>query len=130
MQQPKSVHGVGNGSQMCNFEVTVPAATEDIDGRVFLDKFTAPCIEGSHIPGLLGIKQLKANDALIRCKTGEIWFLGPGGVEIKASPGSRHHQMREAPSGHWMLPINRFSKETRKSGLALHTGPLDITPSK
>ena len=71
----------------------------------------------------MGIKSLKANDALIRCKTGEIWFLGSGGVKIEASPGSRHFQMREALSGHWMLPINRFSdkREAKRSGMVLST---------
>ena len=74
---------------------------------------------------MMGIKSLKANDALIRCKTGEIWFLGSGGVKIEASPGSRHFQMKEAASGHWMIPINKFSskKVAKQSGMVLNTEP-------
>ena len=40
------------------------------------------------MPGLMGIKHLKKEEALIRCRTGEMWFWGQGGVEIKASPGT------------------------------------------
>ena len=66
------------------------------------------------MPGLLGIRSLKKCDALIRCKTGEIWFLGKGGVEVKPSPGSRCFQMKEAPSGHWMIPISHFRTDAIK----------------
>eukprot|EP00973_Karenia_brevis_P027707 3819092-Karenia_brevis.AAC.1 len=69
----------------------------------------------------MGIKSLRRNDAVIRCKTGEIWFLGKGGVKIEASPGSRHFQMKEAKSGHWLLPINRFSNDAKSSGITLAT---------
>eukprot|EP00959_Pyramimonas_sp_CCMP1952_P041220 862243-Pyramimonas_sp.AAC.2 len=58
------------------------------DGVYHWELFRAPCIENSRVPGLIGIQSLERNGALIRCKTGEIWFLGPGGAKIEASPGS------------------------------------------
>ena len=69
----------------------------------------------------MGIQSLERNDALIRCKTGEIWFLGQGGVHIQPSPGSRHFQMKKARSGHWMIPISRFTKNAPSKGMTLAT---------
>ena len=100
MQNAREVQGVGHGSQSTKYEVSLTAGLRDTSGTYWEETFKAPCLEDSRIPGMMGIKSLKANDALIRCRTGEIWFLGSGGVEIKASPGSRHFQMKEAPSGH------------------------------
>eukprot|EP00959_Pyramimonas_sp_CCMP1952_P221500 4630242-Pyramimonas_sp.AAC.1 len=59
----------------------------------------------------MGIRSLERNDALVRFKTGERWFLGPGGVKIEASPGSRRFQMLKAKSGHWQVPIRRFRRK-------------------
>ena len=50
-----------------------------------------------------------------------MWFLGRGGADIKPSPGSRHFQMRKAKSGHWMLPISRFSNTASSGGITLNT---------
>ena len=118
---PRSVQGVGNGSQQAQYEVSLAAGIQDTEGRYYEEKYKAPCLEGSGIPGLMGIISLERNDALIRCKTGEMWFLGPGGAEIKASPGSRHFQMRKAKSGHWMLPISRFNQAASSGGITLNT---------
>ena len=75
----------------------------------------------SGIPGLMGIQSLERNNALIRCRTGEIYFLGEGGADIKASPGSRHFQMKKGKTGHWMLPISNFSDQHKKAGIVLNT---------
>ena len=78
------------------------------------------------------LEKLEKNDALIRCKTGEMWFLGSGGVQIIPSPGSRHFQMKKARSGHWMLPINKFKKDAKTAHSVLSTiaenpeGPNDV----
>ena len=107
------VKGVGKGSQSATYQVTLATATDDVEGGNVEDELTAPCLENSAVPGLLGIKALKAKGALVRCKTGEMWWLGPGGAEINISPGSRHFQMKEAPSGHWLLPISAFRRPKR-----------------
>ena len=127
LNQPRNVQGVGNGSQQANYEVCLAAGIQDTEGRYYEEKYKAPCLEGSGIPGLMGIISLERNDALIRCSTGEMWFLGPGGVEIKASPGSRHFQMRKAKSGHWMLPISRFNKSACSGGITLNTEDAGIS---
>ena len=121
MQKPRSVQGVGNGSQPAQYQATLTAGLQDTSGQYFEEKFVAPCLENSGVPGLMGIQSLERNDALIRCKTGEIWFLGSGGVRIEASPGSKHFQMRKARSGHWLLPISKFSSQPKQSGITLTT---------
>ena len=87
MAKPKVISGVGHGSQKAEFELTLPIGITDTHGQSFVEQFVAPCVGESALPGLMGIRSLKDNDALMRCKTGEIWFLGPGGVKIEPSPG-------------------------------------------
>ena len=114
MDHPRVVKGVGKGKQAATYEVKLSLGLLDAESEAFEDTFTAPCLEGSSVPGLLGIRSLKKCDALIRCKTGEIWFLGKGGVDITPSPGSRCFQMKEAPSGHWMIPISHFRADAKQ----------------
>ena len=97
--------------------------TNDVEGENHVSQFQAPCIRDSNVPGLLGIKSLKAEDALIRCSTGEMWFLGQGGVEIRPSPGSKHFQMKEAPGGHWILPVSTFIAQGGAAS-ASSSGPM------
>ena len=111
LMEPRYVAGVGNGSQQANYEVELTTGMVDTDGVYHEEVFKAPCLENSGVPGLMGIQSLERNDALIRCKTGEIWFLGPGGAKIEASPGSKHFQMLKAKSGHWQIPISRFRRQ-------------------
>ena len=122
MPKPRSVQGVGNGSQTAQYQVELTAGLQDTSGNLYEETYVAPCLENSGVPGLMGIQSLERNDALIRCKTGEIWFLGRGGVKIEPSPGSRHFQMRKAKSGHWLLPISKFgSKGAKSAGITLTT---------
>lgn len=130
LNQPKSAQGVGQGTSVANYQVELPLGCEDVEGNAFEMSFTAPCVENSSIPGLLGIDSLERYDALIRCSTGELWFLGSGGVEIKASPGSRQFQMRKARSGHWMLPVSRFSPTATPTKITLQTSLPDEIEEK
>ncbi len=54
-------------------------------------------------------------------------MLGPSGVKVVPSPGSRHFQMKRAPSNHWLLPISNFNslkgKEVKKMNKVLATTP-------
>ena len=88
--------------------MVLATGTHDVDGNLHRDVYQAPCLNNSNVPGLLGIRALKALDAVIRCSTGEMWFLGSGGMKMELSPGTRHFQMKQAPGGHWMLPVSQF----------------------
>ena len=123
LEVPRTAQGVGHGVQSTDYMISLTAGLEDVHGNRYEETYEAPCLDNSSCPGLMGIQSLKRNDALIRCSTGEMWFLGKGGVEINASPGSKHFQMKLAPSGHWLLPINKFQKgdQVRSAGLTLTT---------
>ena len=128
LMEPRHVAGVGNGSQQANYEVELSTGMVDTSGVYHEEVFKAPCLENSGVPGLMGIQSLGRNDALIRCSTGEIWFLGPGGAKIEASPGSKHFQMLKAKSGHWQIPISRFRRE--QDGEPSKTSNITMTTTK
>ena len=124
LEKPREVQGVGHGTQTCAYELHVPIGLQESGGEIFEEVYQAPCIPGSAVPGLVGIRSLRRNDALIRCKTEELWFLVPGGAKIEASPGSRHHQMRMPTSGHWMLKTNNFTEEPTSSGMVVDSSKV------
>ena len=99
LQQPRSVQGVGNGFQSCNYRCEVPCAMVDIDGVPHLGKFRAPCVQDSGLPGLLGDASLTRNRALIECWTGRLAFVGPSGANIDFGPGTRLFQMQKVDIG-------------------------------
>ena len=73
LMEPRHVAGVGNGSQQANYEVELATGMIDTSGVYHEEIFKAPpCLENSGVPGLMGIQSLERNDALIRCKTGEM----------------------------------------------------------
>ena len=123
LQEPRYVAGVGQGSQKAEYKTILSTGMVDTSGQYWEETYEAPCLDDSPVPGLVGIQSLEKNDALIRCKTGEIWFLGQGGVKIEPSPGSRHFQMKKAQSGHWMIPISRF----RRNGDQHQTASMTMT---
>ena len=52
---------------------------------------------------------MKAKRCLIDTFTGRIYLVGPGGYELKLSPGSVQHDLVESSAGHLMLPCSRFN---------------------
>ena len=123
LAEPRHVSGVGQGSQKAVDKVVLTTGLVDTSGQHWEETFSAPCLPNSAVPGLMGIDSLEQNDALIRCKTGEIWFLGKGRVKIEPSPGSRHFQMKKAKGGHWMIPISRFrrGKDSQTAQMSMMT---------
>ena len=51
---------------------------------------------------------MKEKRCLIDTFTGRIYCVGPGGYELKLSPGSVQHDLVESSAGHLMLPCSRF----------------------
>ena len=52
---------------------------------------------------------MKEKRALIDTFTGRIYLVGPGGYEIKLSPGSKRLPLQRSEQGHQMLPCTRYS---------------------
>ena len=52
---------------------------------------------------------MKEKRVLIDTFTGRIYLVGPGGYELKLSPGSVQHDLVESSAGHLMLPCSCFN---------------------
>jgi hypothetical protein len=43
------------------------------------------------------------------CFNNKFIMVGPGGYELKLSPGSETYELEESPAGHLMLPCSKYS---------------------
>ena len=66
-----------------------------------------------HGRGMLGRRAMKEKRAPIDTFTGRVYLVGPGGYEIRLSPGSQMLDMEESQMGHLMLPCSRFGPNPR-----------------
>ena len=108
--RPLNVMGVGNGSQQCAFDSTTPIALKTVDGRFLDATYTAPVVNESELPMLLGLQTLRQLRALLDIGKQKLYFLGPDGAEINVGPGSSEFQLEVSPSGHLVLPISNFDE--------------------
>ena len=67
--------------------------------------YTAPIIQDSMLPPLLGNRTLRKMQVIMDCGSGKLILPGPGGVEVKMSPGSKVFDLELTSSGHWVLPL-------------------------
>ena len=124
MDRPLSIMGVGNGTQECKWEGKFPICLEGTDGTADqVHRFDAPLVEGTgeDLPAILGLRSVKAKQGVIETENGKemLSLPGPGGYEIKWSPGTQHIRLRNAPSGHMVIPLSDFKKVSApKGGLA------------
>ena len=109
--------GVGKGTQKCTHNVllpiSMPRATDDqTNGPTFDGHFEAPVVPGSEIPGLLGFDTCRRRKVLIDCNDMKMYMLGPGEYDLLPllPRGTSVIQGQVAPSGHFVIPIDHFSK--------------------
>ena len=101
---PLVCSGIGRGSQQTEWDVTHTISVGD--GRQ--GSFTAPELPDSKVPGIWGQRSMKEKRCLIDTFTAQIFEVGPGGYELKLSPGSIQHALVESSAGHLMLPCSQF----------------------
>ena len=126
---PLQVAGVGNGSQQCNWKLSCPITISSVDNDVTLHKITAPIVEGAgeDLPGLLGLRTLEHERAILDTGNRRLYFPGPGEVKIILPPGSLDVPLEKAPSGHLVMVIDDFEKVKATTGglddvsLSLHS---------
>ena len=140
LDRPLYIHGVGQGSQQCNWSVNVPAAvrtktpptaissssqsssTGDEHEResATLVRIESPTCQGSGsgLPGLLGLRTIEANNGVIETINGSAFltFPGPGGYKIVWEPGALHMPLVKAPSGHLCLELDHYDKVSTATG--------------
>ena len=96
---PMTWSGIGKGSQQAHWDVTHSISVGD--GR--WGTYTAPELPDSRVPALWRQRSMKAKQTLIDTFTGRVYLVGPGGYELKLSPGSVKHDLVESSVGHLML---------------------------
>ena len=68
-QRPLKVGGVGNGTQVCAYDCTLPIAfrpTDERDGEPREGKINVPTVNNSDLPGLMGTNSLKEQSSDLR----------------------------------------------------------------
>ena len=118
MAQPLRIQGVGNGSQQCEWEMHCPIAVDQTGDGAKKHTFTAPVVQGTgkDLPGLLGLRSLEQQRAILDTGNKELILPGPGDVEITLPPGSVRVPLEKAPSGHLVMVVDDYQKIVQRTG--------------
>ena len=104
----------------CDEKITLPIAVKYKDEPANRDTYTANIATGSgaDLPAILGSDTMQAKDAVIIMRKGKemMFFPGPGGYTISWSPGTKLLPMEAAPSGHMVIPCDKFAEASSSSG--------------
>ena len=104
--------GVGKSSQVCTRACKHHLGLAD--GPI--GSFEAPEIEDSDVPALLGLRGLDNNRSILVTFENKLIFMGPGGYQLKLSPGSRVYDLKRSNTGHLMLPCSLFKHHGKNIG--------------
>jgi len=123
--RPLSVSGVGQGSQQCTHNCTLPVAFSRLDNSFGRGTFTLPTVPNSELPGLLGLQSMRERRTILDLNTLQMHLLGPGDYELlpHLPPGTESYQCEIAPSGHMVLPCGEYAGVDREERGSLDTGP-------
>lgn len=97
---PLRLGGVGKGAQRCNQDMTIPLAMARQDGSIKGGTFTAPVIESSSAPALLGLRSLTEHRAVLDLVSNQLHLLGPGEPRVEFPAGTETFNLERAPTGH------------------------------
>lgn len=106
LDKPLPVEGVGKSAQVANRSACVRMTVCSALGSMNDASYTAPIIPDSMLPPLLGNKTLRKMQVILDCGSGKMIIPGPGGIEVKMSPGSHVYELELSNSGHWILPLH------------------------
>ena len=82
LPEPRTVSGVGAGVQHADESIRASIGLEEKSGKHHLADYSAAVIRDSSLPALLGLDSLSDHNAVIHCRTGEIWFMDKQGCDI------------------------------------------------
>ena len=115
MRTPLGVSGVGEGSQKCTHQGSIPIAVDQetsAGASTSIHTFECPIVEGTgeDLPALLGLKSMAAKNAILEMTPGKecLIFPGPNGYELNLAPGYTRIPLTKAPSGHLCIPSDQF----------------------
>ena len=103
------VDGIGEGSSECTQQARVPIMLDDGPAS-----YSAPMIDGSSVPALLGTTTMTDHRFLIDLVHDRCIMLGPGGMQLQLSPGSRVLPLLRSETGHLMIPVSEWAKHKNK----------------
>jgi hypothetical protein len=106
--RPLSVMGVGNGNQTCTHDCTLPIAMSRENDTTVIGNFTTPVVANSELPGLLGLKTMRNNRAVLDMVNLQLHFCGPSDINLTLPSGTKSFQLEISPSGHLVLPCTNF----------------------
>eukprot|EP00435_Cladocopium_sp_Y103_P048882 s594_g14.t1 len=115
MNKPLPVEGVGKAAQVADQAACIPMSVMDVFGKLTDATYTAPIIQDSMLPPLLGNRTLRKMQVIMDCGSGKLIIPGPGGIEVKMSPGSRVYDLELTNSGHWVLPLHARTQVASKT---------------
>ena len=108
------INGVGSDAAFCDNEACMPIAVKFKEQDATVESFKANVAKGcgQHLPGILGLVSMQEKDSVLILRKGEEFLAlpGAGGYSITWSPGTRLLPMKAAPSGHLIIPCDRFSE--------------------
>jgi len=111
MPKPINVHGVGKTPQLVKDQVLMPGQLENGN---FLH-YKTPMVPNSEIPALFGITSMEQNDVIIDTRTCERKMYFGKTTTITPGPDTQTLQLYPAESGHLMLPISRFKRQSHRA---------------
>ena len=114
--KPYSIEGVGKGTNTVSELLKSPIAMSN--GQVA--EYHASVIPGSECPGLLGLNPMRKQRVVLDLFIERYISVGPGGCELKLSPGSISLPTEFAPTGHLMLPISNWQQVKGRSEMIFH----------
>ncbi len=108
------VNGVGTDSATCDYQVTMPIAVKFEEHPATQESYKANVADGcgADLPAIFGSTSMQEKDSVLILRKGKemIAFPGPGGYKIEWSPGTKLLPMTHAPSGHLVIPCDRFEE--------------------
>ena len=108
LRRPIVVEGVGERGSSAQREAIVPGAVVETTGEPHAADYTAPVIEGSPIPALLGLRSLRELRAVLDMINNRLILCGHGDIQFTPPPGSRVFQLRQSRSGQLLLPFSEY----------------------
>ena len=124
LNQPLSFSGVGKSSQQADRALSVDFQLSNTENGTTRCSYTAPVIPNSELPPLLGLKSLQSKRAVLDTYGKLLILPGPGGIEIRCSPGSQVLPLESSESGHLLLTMQPPAERdrSRSSGSTITEG--------
>ena len=100
----------------------VPIAIPTTDGRSVMQQLTTPnvCGTGAELPGLLGLRTLESERAVLDIPNRILYLCTPGTTTITVPPGSLAVPLERAPSGHLVMVVDDYQNLNTVSGNSAH----------